>query len=295
MLFRLHSIWKRDSISSNQCSGVMAEVAENVSFVQVKKLDKKVRMAVENDLYQILWLEQGVKDITVDFHTHPSFPNSIIFLFPGKMLKLHFSCKEPVKGWIIQFSRQFFRDQYLEGFHIHNADVFMANGELPRIVLSPKIGARLNDLAEMISEIMQSQIPNKEVAASSLMKTLLVYCDSKCNIKLSYNSNNNHVNMVSHFKELVSKHLAVKHMVVDYALMMHVTPRYLNQVVKQVMGVTAKHIIQEQLLIQACRDLKFSNYSIKEISIKLGFSEPEHFSNFFKKEVGCSPLTYRQK
>lgn len=162
-------------------------------------------------------------------------------------------------------------------------------------MLSPKIGERINTLTEMIAEVMQSTIPKRELAASSLLKTLLVYCDSKCNLRVTAESNNHYLNIVSRFKHLVSQNLCTFHQVNSYAEMMHLSPKYLNSVVKEVMGVRAKNVISEQLLIRSCRELRFSNSSIKEISIQLGFSEPEHFSNFFKKNIGCSPLAYRQQ
>ncbi len=260
----------------------------------VQKLDRRHGKITDPENYQILWLESGVKSIKIDFEVLVSYPYSIIFMLPGKEINLHFDSPQP-KGWIIKFSYNFFKQQYLDGFHIQHADVFFANGEIPRIVLSPKIGERINSLAEMIAEVMQSNIPNKELAASSLLKTLLVYCDSKCNLRVSSTSNNHHMSLVSRFKHLVSQNLETCHQVSDYAQMMHLSPKYLNNVVKEVMGVNAKYVISEQLLIRSCRDLKFSNLSIKEISIQLGFSEPEHFSNFFKKNMGCSPLAYRQQ
>ena len=267
---------------------------DSAGFICVQKLDRRHGRITDPENYQILWLEGGVKKIDIDFEDLESYPCSIIFLHPGKEVKLRFDCLKP-KGWLLKFSHDFFRQQYLEGFHIQHADVYFSSGEIPRIVLSPKIGERINSLAEMISEVMQSNIPNKELAASSLLKTLLVYCDSKCNLRLTAASNNHYMSIVSRFKHLVSQNLNNYHQVSDYAQMMHISPKYLNNVVKEVMGVTAKYIISEQLLIRSCRDLKFSNFSIKEISIQLGFSEPEHFSNFFKKNMGCSPLAYRQK
>ena len=262
--------------------------------ISLQKLNRQHRRITEADDYQILWLESGVKNIEIDFEELESLPCSIIFLHPGKEVNLRFDCFQP-KGWILRFSYDYFKQQYLEGFHIQHADVFFSSGEIPRIVLSPKIGDRINSLAEMITEMLQSNIPNKELAASSLLKTLLVYCDSKCNLRVTSGSNNHYMSIVSRFKRLVSQHLETFHRVSDYAQLMHISPKYLNNVVKEVMGVTAKYVISEQLLIRSCRDLKFSNLSIKEISIQLGFSEPEHFSNFFKKNMGCSPLAYRQK
>lgn len=260
----------------------------------VQKLDRRYSKITDPENYQILWLENGVRSIEIDNEDLVSYPCSIIFLHPGKEVNLRFDCLKP-KGWILRFSFNFFKQQYLDGFHIQHADIFLSSGEIPRIVLSPKIGDRINSLAEMIAEVMQSNIPNKELAASSLLKTLLVYCDSKCNLWVTAGSNNHYLNIVSRFKHLVSQNLETFHQVSDYAQLMHLSPKYLNNVVKEVMGVTAKYVISEQLLIRSCRDLKFSNLSIKEISIQLGFSEPEHFSNFFKKNMGYSPLAYRQK
>ena len=262
--------------------------------ISLQKLNRQHRSITEAENYQILWLESGVKSIEIDFVDLESFPCSIIFLHPGRKVNLRFDCFQP-KGWILKFSHDYFKQQYLEGFHIQHADIFFSSGEIPRIVLSPKIGERINSIAEMITEMLQSNIPNKELAASSLLKTLLVYCDSKCNLRVTAASNNHYMSIVSRFKHLVSQNLDNYHQVSDYAGLMHVSPKYLNNVVKEVMGVNAKYVISEQLLIRSCRDLKFSNLSIKEISIQLGFSEPEHFSNFFKKNMGCSPLSYRQK
>jgi AraC family transcriptional regulator, transcriptional activator of pobA len=272
---------------------VKEEIAPN-DYLQVRNLDRKNYQATVPGNYRIIWMESGVKSVSIDFLSAECFPFTILFLTPRMVPKLKFTCTAP-KGWILEFSADFFRDQYMEGFNVRNIDIYYQGSEIPMIALSPKIGERINSIAEMIAELLQSQIPYKEAATSSLLKTLLVYCDSKCNIKLKNNSNNHHLNIVTEFKHLVSKNLQQKHQVTDYAEMMNITPKYLNQVVKSVMGVTAKSLIQEQLIIQACRELKFSNDSIKEIAINLGFLEPEHFTNFFKKNLGYPPLEYRMR
>ena len=41
--------------------------------------------------------------------------------------------------------------------------------------------------------------------------------------------------------------------------------------------------------------LIYYNDSIEEISENLNFSTREHFSYFFKKETGITPLSYRKK
>ncbi len=268
------------------------EFKDSSAFICVQKLTRHHLILSDPQNYQILWLEDGVGSIDADYEKLESFPFTILFIYPGKEVSLRFNCFQP-KGWLIKFSRLFFK-QHMEGFNIQRADIFFS-GEIPCMVLSPKIGDRINSLAEMINEITQSKIPNKEIASSSLLKSLLIYCDSQCNLHITTNSNNHYLNIVSRFKHLVSQNLDTSHRVSDYAELMHISPKYLNKIVKEVMGVTAKSIISEQLLIRSTRELKFTNSSVKVIASQLGFSEPEHFSNFFKKYVGCSPLTYRQR
>jgi AraC family transcriptional regulator, transcriptional activator of pobA len=261
----------------------------------VRKLEKKNYLKHGIDNYQLIWMEEGVKSISLGVSAMECYSNTILFNSPRMQPRLQFLCGIIPKGWIIEFPASYFRDQFLEGFNIRNIDLFYNGKDIPLIVLSPKIGQRINSIAEMIAEILQTQIPHREVAAASLLKTILVYCDSNCNIRINGTSNNHHVNLVSLFKHYISKNYSHKHHVAEYADMMHITPKYLNQVVKSVLGVTAKNLIQEQLIMHACRDLKFSNETVKEIALKLGFAEPEHFSNFFKKSMGSSPLEYRHR
>jgi AraC family transcriptional regulator, transcriptional activator of pobA len=146
----------------------------------------------------------------------------------------------------------------------------------------------------MIDELAGSQIRNREKGIISLMKTILVYCESKCNLDLNRNGNHHEIDIVSRFKQLVVKNFQEKHKVSEYACKINITPKYLNQVVKQTMGVTAKQVIQEQIFIKARQELKFSSKSIKEIAFSLGFSDPFHFSSFFKDFAGMSPTQYRK-
>jgi AraC family transcriptional regulator, transcriptional activator of pobA len=262
--------------------------------ITIKRLDTTNPDCTDPDNYQLIWIADGLKSITIDFDIIPFYQNSIFFLTPGRIASLEF-LDEPPSGWIMSFSGAYFKSQHLDGLKIKDIDLFDAYGEVPRIVLSPKIGDRIHSLAEMISELAESAIPNREVAISSLLRTLLVYCDSKCNIKVVFDSNRHDLNLVSKFKHQVSLNYLQFHRVSQYAEMLNVSPKYLNQVVKRVMGVTAKSVIQEQLIMHASRDLKFTNESVKEIAFKLGFAESEHFSHFFKKETNHSPSFYRKK
>jgi AraC family transcriptional regulator, transcriptional activator of pobA len=288
----LKRILENNSISFVKNELIFFQMEGTGTFLSIKKLNRRIESYIVPDNYQILWAADGLSEVTVDFQSYPFHQNSLFFLTTGRIVNLQFSGDQP-KGWIMNISRDYLKNQLPDKLHLKNIDIFHTYTDNPRIVLSPKIGERIHTLAEMISELSVSAIPGKEMAISALFRTMFVYIGSRCNISRDKESKKNSLNIVSQFKVHVSRHFLKTHKVSAYADMLHVTPKYLTQVVKQVMGVTAKQIIREQLLVQSYRDLKFSNDSIKEIAFKLGFSEPEHFSHFFKKSTGHAPSEFR--
>nr|WP_286944164.1 helix-turn-helix domain-containing protein [Allomuricauda sp.] len=80
----------------------------------------------------------------------------------------------------------------------------------------------------------------------------------------------------------------------EYAKELHIHVNHLNRVVKKHLGKTTTQVISERVLEESKRLLENTPYSIIEISIVLGFSEPSHFSYFFKKRAGSSPVFYRE-
>lgn len=238
-------------------------------------------------------MKSGFGSILIDGEKIVSCSNLICFITPGRQVKIDFS-NEP-EGWILQFNKEFLNGGVSHNMLIKEAELLSMFGEIPKIILSPKIGERVHGIAQMIDELNGSLIPNKEYGIAALFKSLLVYCDSRCNIRLNDMSEKNikGIELVAKYKELVVDNYTKFHKVSKYADMLNVSPKQLNRVVKEIMGVNAKSIITEQLIIHARRELKFSGKSVKQIAYTLGFSEPFHFSSYFKRETGVSPSKFR--
>ncbi len=95
------------------------------------------------------------------------------------------------------------------------------------------------------------------------------------------------------FTLLLEEKYSQTHAVADYARMLNITPRQLSDISRQFVGRTAKHLIEERLVLEARRLLTFTNLSIKEIAHKLGYKDPSHFSKIFKKNTQTSPQSYK--
>ena len=100
------------------------------------------------------------------------------------------------------------------------------------------------------------------------------------------------------FKEFL--HLLVSsypkpRMVAVYADKLHVTPKYLSAVCKEISGETASDIINQYVIKDVLYLLKKSEKSIKEIVNELDFPNLSFFGKYVKRYTGSSPKQYRKQ
>lgn len=78
-----------------------------------------------------------------------------------------------------------------------------------------------------------------------------------------------------------------------YADKLNVTPRYLAQITRKVVGKSPKELIKDQLIKEIELQLANSSKSIQEIAYQFGFCNQAQFAKFFKQMNGNSPTEYR--
>lgn len=247
---------------------------------------------MEGRLY-VCWIQGEIEGIEIDGQFHEQVSSSILFLNHNLNWKIHKGDNKGSAGYIMSIQQETLNNPVLSKLHINELRHFYAK-EIPIINLSPGIAKRTQAILEMIDELLGSELNHKEEAILSLLNTFFVYCDGQCNIKSVLSDHGSKNTMVYKFKKLVDNHLSEHHDVADYAHLLNITPKYLNECVKEVLGCTAKAIITEQLLMRSRHLLKFSDQNIKEISYDLGFSSPDYFSYFFKNQTGITPSSLRK-
>jgi AraC family transcriptional regulator, transcriptional activator of pobA len=80
----------------------------------------------------------------------------------------------------------------------------------------------------------------------------------------------------------------------EFAQQLNIHVNHLNRAVKAITDKTTSQIIAERVLQESKVMLKYSDWNVAEIAYALGFTEVTHFNNFFKKQVGTSPLKFRK-
>lgn len=79
----------------------------------------------------------------------------------------------------------------------------------------------------------------------------------------------------------------------DYATALSVHVNHLNASIKSATNKTTTQLIKERLFDEAKNLLKNTCWDIAEVGYTLGFDQPSHFNNFFKKHAGITPLKYK--
>lgn len=99
----------------------------------------------------------------------------------------------------------------------------------------------------------------------------------------------------SRFYDAIVKHYHEHHDVEFYASLFFLSPKYFSTSIKRETGHSANYWIQQHIIITAKTLLRTEEqYSLQEISERLGFPDLATFSRFFKRIAGITPSKYRQ-
>jgi AraC family transcriptional activator of pobA len=79
----------------------------------------------------------------------------------------------------------------------------------------------------------------------------------------------------------------------DFAQRLSMHVNHLNRAIRETTGKTTTSHIAERLLSEAKSLLRHTDWNIAEIGYCLGFEEPTHFNNFFKKQTRLTPSSFR--
>jgi len=74
---------------------------------------------------------------------------------------------------------------------------------------------------------------------------------------------------------------------------LHISPGYLSDMLRSLIGKNTKQYIHEKLIEKAKERLANTELTVSEIAYELGFEHPQSFSKIFKAKTNTSPLEFR--
>ena len=250
------------------------------------------------EYFSFVFVKNGHGNYTIDERKFDFESNTIYFTNPGHIKS--FEIKECKDVYIITLTESFLRE------NVHS-DIFNEFPFLLAEIVSPKTlsGKEFSEF-EILYRQIESEFNKDSQYKNRILGNLFVILLLKIKEKFwaSYNpivEGDRNSEIIKSFKilleqkfrEIVSKDVENNFLVQDYANELNLHPNYLNSVVKSKTGKTVNDWISKRTLSTAKSLLKNTTFSAKEIAYKLGFSEPTHFSRFFKKHTKQSPSSFR--
>jgi AraC-like DNA-binding protein len=278
----------------------ITENAMNIHGFALNKMEDVYRIARgapdsphRHDFYTIIFIEKGEGVHFVDFAEYKIENHTIYFIQPGQMHQLVLTA-EPV-GWVISFTEEFLMANSIPEKLVNDIYLFNDYAQSPPLQVDDEVLPVYYNLIAQMNHFAGSLESYTMDAIGSLVKIFLIQSNNLCTLRKSNNpqliETGNHI--LRTFKQALNKNYKSAHMVSDYAEEMAVTSDYLNKTVKNLTGISAKDHIQSKLITEAKRSLLFSAITTKELAFELGFEEPAHFNNFFKKITGQTPSEFR--
>lgn len=245
--------------------------------------------------YSIIFITGGEEELSVNGHSRIVKTGDVVCSIPGEIWEWQPETK--LEGFVIIFEESFllsfFNDlHFLSRFHYLKTD---RNSSF--LVPDSGLWARLMQQVESMKQEMEfSLVKDPHILRALLYGTLILLDRAECvSNPVNKNADNLSNRYINKFVKLVTDRCHREHNVEFYADELCITPNYLNKIVKEYYGVSAKFYIQHKLFEEAKRLLEYTFLNITEISEELYFNTTSYFVRFFRKQSGVTPLQYREK
>jgi AraC family transcriptional activator of pobA len=230
-----------------------------------------------------------------------SFTANIVFYSPYQILSWS-GVDNNWKGYYVMFNQDFlgrcsFSSTFLSDFP------FLRLDNIHPITVPEQLVTDLMSIFEKIHAEFNSDNEDKYVMIESYLRILLHHI-KRNTVDLNFGDTDTRskaeMELLVRYTSLIENHLALNELKPEffspsfYAAKLNIHANHLNAVVKRATNKTAKQIIHKALITTAKSLLTQSGLSVKEIAYQLGFEEPAHFNNLFKKYTSLTPSQYRK-
>lgn len=235
--------------------------------------------------------EEGCLNASINLLDYEIKPNDMIVLLPGTIIQFKKNT-EKVRLCFVGFS----------SLSIERVNLIQSIGDVYPVVMSqPIIGLSdnsskyLKEYLSLISNMTTNTTLKIDPELTSLafhtILTVVKLTYRKCYI-INYQPNRKK-EICRELIQLIMQHYQTERRAQFYADKLGVSIQHLSTTVKEVTGKNTLSIISYIVIMDAKAKLKSTNMTIQEIAYSLNFPSASFFGKYFKKNVGMTPVEFR--
>ncbi|MFC5046607.1 helix-turn-helix domain-containing protein [Aquimarina hainanensis] len=245
----------------------------------------------KQDFYTLLFIDSAKGEIIIDKVKIDTDQAKLIIIKPDCVSSI--TLDKYAKGSIINFTSDFFDLRYNTNLLYQFS--FLKKWEKPFVRLTEKQVYKWNSLLLLVKKEYQNCSKGFRNVLCSYLNILLFEFERAYNPVRTIEQNHSRESKIIYFKQLIDKHYKSKKTPSQYANLLHVSANHLNKVCKKETGKTAGSLIRQRILLESQRLLQYTNLTVNEIALEMGFDTPSYFITFFKKQYGCTPEVFRKR
>lgn len=262
----------------------------SVSTVQFEKaciVNRPEQLAT----YSIFWIKEGNGRYHIDFEQFNFEDNTLFFLSPGQVFSID---SEKIKeAYKISFVRDFYCIQTYAREVSCNGVLFNNVYETPFVNPSKKETTKLNYILQQLIDEFQLEDTAQYDMLQSYLKQFIIQSvrikKERSPLKEDLASK-----LFKDFSVLVEMYFKELHKVSEYSERLGISPKSLTKHFQKLGSDSPSAFLKNRLILEAKRQLLYSNDSVKTIAYNLGFNDAAYFSRFFSKATQQSPNSFKK-
>lgn len=244
---------------------------------------------VEGQLSMLWFLEDNNK-LQIDSQEYEFHKNEILFLNPFNKVEVI----ESQAHRYLRFNSPFYCIVEHDSEVGCKGILFFGSNNVPVMKPNSEDLEILQTVWKMLVIEMQSNDNLQQEMLHMMLKRILILCTRIYKTQENYDLiKTNQVDIVRDFNFLVEQHFKIKHSVKEYAELLNKSPKTLSNLFGKLSEKSPLQIIQNRIMLEVRRLLRYSDKPISEIGYEVGFQDIQSFSRFFKKQEGLSPSDFR--
>ncbi|HXU25662.1 MAG TPA: AraC family transcriptional regulator [Bacteroidia bacterium] len=254
------------------------------------KTDRGILIPHKHDFFFVLLMTKGTGTHTIDFVDYDVKPGRVFMMSPGQIHS--FSLSEDADGYFFFHTRSFY-DSYSSTKKVQDYPFFCSIYNTPLIVPHNK---HLQKIEELFAEI-QDEFEHNYLMKFQRIHVLIeqLYIDlTRIYLpqKQIDSQNQNYLSKVRKLEDLIDANFIKIKSPGEYAKKMFVSEKHLNRMCKECLNKTTSDLIVDRIMLEAKRQLIYTNDTIAEIAEQLGYEDHSYFSRLFKKKCGKTPAEF---
>lgn len=258
--------------------------------------DWHIRTHRHADLVHVLYIQTGQVALELEGLEH-DLKGPLLIVVPA--MTIHgFRFSEDIDGHIITLARPL--AEHLANWPGAAAPVLTRPGFYP--LQAGKAARRIQRLVDEIAEEYRDPGIGRDMALHGLIQALVSQLMRRRERDVSRTGTSSHRGEprsersgehVRQFQALIESHFLGQPTIEWFADSLGITAAHLNALCRRETGASALQLFHERVLLEAKRNLTYTNLTISQVSDMLGFSEPAYFTRFFKRLTGFTPKAFR--